>query len=77
MTLTQLNGAHAPTRPLIDDVIAQYGAMRVLLSAARALLRFNGHRRARPPDISQLDARMRRDVGLLPEIDLPEWRIKY
>ena len=74
MNAVHLSGAHAPTRSLIDAALAEHGAMRVLLSATRALLRTRHLRRERPPDVGLLTSRMRRDIGLLPEFDAPEQR---
>lgn len=77
MTAFLMTGAHAPTRPLIDAAIAKHGAMHVMLAAIRALLRVQRQRRARPPDITQLDARLRKDVGLLPDLDRPVHRMMF
>ena len=74
MTIVYMNGPAAPHRSLIEDAISQHGAMRVLLAAARALFRVRQLRRARPPDVSTLSPRMRRDIGLLPDVDVPDWR---
>ena len=74
MTAVLMNRGTAPRRTLIEDAIAEHGAMRVLISAGRALFRTRRLRRERPPDIRFLTTRMRRDIGLLPELDAPEQR---
>lgn len=74
MTVLEMNRGSVPAKTLIDDAIAQYGAIRVLLTAVRALLRARRLRRERPPDVNRLDSRMRRDIGLLPDVDRTDWR---
>jgi hypothetical protein len=77
MTTLHMNWATPETPNLIEDAIAEHGAMTVLIAAIRRLLRARFMRRARPPDIATLDARMRRDIGLMPDIDRPtvSWRL--
>ena len=73
--LTQVE--NRPATALIDAAIAEHGAMRVLLHAGLKAFRIRRLRRERPPDVSLLDARLRRDIGLLPELDLPDFRRMY
>lgn len=77
MTTLSIYGATVPTRTSIHDTIAEHGALRVLFSALRAMLVVRRFRRERPPDVSKLDARMRRDIGLLPELDVTDLRIMF
>lgn len=56
-----------PSRDAIDTAIALHGPLRVLLAAARALLR----PKARPPDVASLPDHLRRDIGLLPMAHVP------
>lgn len=74
MTVIEMTRTHTSVRNLIDEAIAEHGAMRVLLSALKAVIRDRALRRERPPDVRRLDTRMRRDIGLLPDFDRPEGR---
>lgn len=69
-----MNGQAARKRILTKDVVAKRSAMNGLLSIVRVLLRARRLKRARPPDVTQLDARMRRDIGLRTEYDVPDFR---
>ncbi len=73
MTALRLNDTEG-RRALIDDAIAQNGAMRVLIAAIRAVFRDRRGRRARPPDAHSLNAHMRRDIGLYPEPESVDWQ---
>ncbi len=61
-------------KTLIEDAIRENGAARVLITAALAVLRGQSKRRARPPDASDLTKYLRRDIGLPPEPEVPDWR---
>ena len=68
-------GRHSPAaKTLIEDAIRENGAARVLIIAALAVLRGRNQRRARPPDAADLTTHLRRDVGLPPEPEVPDWR---
>ena len=56
--------------PSIEDVIAKYGALRVLLVAFANLLA-GPWSRPRPTPISELDDKLRRDVDLPPAKESP------
>ena len=64
-------------KALIESAIAENGAMRVLLAAAKAVLRERPERRTRPPDTMRLPEHLRKDVGLYPLAQAPReyiWR---
>ncbi len=76
MMTIPMKGAPAPVQTtahaLIQDAIARHGATKVLLAAAIALLRKGVARRDRPPDVAHLPRRMRADIGLRTEPDMPD-----
>ena len=61
MTLDDIHAGHVPA-PSIDAVLAAHGAGKVLAVAAAALLR-GRFRKARPPDLRDLNAHLLRDIG--------------
>ena len=67
-------GRHSPAaRTLIEDAIRENGAARVLIIAALSVLRGRSDRRPRPPDAGSLTTHLRRDIGLQPEPEVPDW----
>lgn len=62
MTLDDIHAGHAPA-PSIDAVLATHGAGKVLAAAVAALLR-GRFRKARPPDLRDLNAHLQRDIGI-------------
>ena len=70
MTVISLDGHLARKRLRTKDALAKRGAMSSLSELVRQLLRVRRIRRERPPDVSTLSTRMRRDVGLLPDVDV-------
>jgi hypothetical protein len=61
MTYDDLRADLRPV-PSIDAVLAAHGAGKVLAVAAAALLR-GRFRKARPPDLRNLNAHLLRDIG--------------
>lgn len=75
MTTVPMTGPKAHDTQLIHAAILRHGAMRVLLAALHAMVKVRPVRREHPPDVSLLDARMRQDIGLLPQIDRMDHRL--
>lgn len=65
MTLTQTR------TPSIEAAIAAHGAWRVLIAAFVALMT-RGRRARANPDADELDAYLRRDIGLPPKAAPPD-----
>lgn len=72
MNALPLGPREAPT--LIETVIQQYGARRVLWAALVALFRRKSNAQPRPPDGNRLPAYLRKDVGLSVEPEAVDWR---
>ena len=60
-------------RKLIEDAIAQNGAIEVLKAAALATIRGTKRPKARPPDSAYLSDYIRRDIGLRTEPEAAPW----
>ena len=73
MTALRLYGVNSQAQSHLEEIIRTYGAIRVLSAIARATVRNARFRREKPPDVSSLNARLRRDIGLNPEPDAPEY----
>lgn len=73
MTVLPFPGPTDRKPVLTKDVIAKRGAMTAVLDILRNMLEARHFRRERPPDVASLDARMRRDIGLRTETDLPDF----
>ena len=73
MTAIRLYRANAPVQSHLEEIIDTYGAIRVLSAVARTTLRNVLFRREKPPDVSYLNTRLRRDIGLDPEHDIPAY----
>ncbi len=73
MNAIRVNGVNAPYQTHLDDMVRTYGAVHVLSAVARTTVRNILTRREKPPDVESLNNRMRRDIGLNPEIDVPTY----
>ncbi|MEO9897159.1 MAG: hypothetical protein ABJD13_10930 [Paracoccaceae bacterium] len=73
MTALRLYGANAPVQSQLEETIRTYGAIHVLIAVVRTTVRNAVFRREKPPDVSNLNARLRRDIGLNPKPDVPEY----
>jgi hypothetical protein len=60
-------------RKLIEDAIAENGAIEVLKAAALAVIRGTKRPKSRPPDAAGLSGYIRRDIGLPAEPEAPDW----
>ncbi|MBC9247857.1 hypothetical protein H4P12_14345 [Paracoccus sp. 11-3] len=61
-----------PLRPKMENLLARHGTMPVIWALARALLK-PPRRRARPPDVAELNAHLRRDIGLPAKMHQPHY----
>lgn len=73
MNVVPFRGETSRKHVMTKDVIAKRGAMSVVLDLLHSLLEIRRFRRERPPDVASLDARLRRDIGLLTEVDRPDF----
>ncbi len=62
-----------PSLHLVKDALTHKPAIGVLIETVVAVFRKSTQRRERPPDVSQLSSRMRRDIGLRTEHDVPDY----
>ena len=69
MTIDEYKTAHLSPRIAIEDVVARYGAWRVLFVSLSKLL--TAKRTVRPTEAKDLPNFLRKDVGLHPRDDPP------